>query len=186
METTGKKALIVLAHGFEEIEAITPIDVLRRCAIDITIAGLDYPMVSSARGISLVADTTLEAIKTEVFDLLILPGGEPGTTHLEESALLKEVILNHVKHKKYIAAICAAPRILNGMGLLKEIKATSFPGTKDKMTNCTYSENRVEQDGLFITSRGPGTALEFSFALVDLFRPKAISDALKQKMVVSK
>lgn len=180
------KTLIILANGFEEIEAVAVIDMLRRANIDVTVASLGYNAVTSARQVTVIADTDLFSVKDALFDMVILPGGEPGTTNLENSEMVTAVLKHHIEHKKWIAAICAAPRILNKLGFLKDKKATSFPGTKPLMTECIYQEEAVIQDGLFITSRGAGTSFDFGFKLVEVLISKEQSDELKTRMVFSK
>ena len=138
-------ACIILAEGFEEIEAVAAIDILRRAKITLTVAGLT-PTVTSARGLQIIADTTLSTISTQVFDAIILPGGEPGTSNLESHPLVAQMLHTHFTSNKLVAAICAAPRLLNDLGFLSQRKATSFPKTKPRMNNCLYSEDTVVVD----------------------------------------
>jgi len=177
-----EKAIIVLADGFEEIEAISVIDILRRAHMDVTVAGLKATCVTSARNIKVNTDTCLSDC-TALYDIVILPGGEPGTTNLENSPLIPTLLKKHADAKKWIAAICAAPRILNKEGYLKNKTATSHPGTKEKMTQCHYSEDAVVVDGTIITSRGPGTATQFAFTIIEKLQSKEAAETIKKTMV---
>lgn len=176
-------AVIILADGFEEIEAVAVIDILRRANISLTIAGLHGTTCTSARNLIVTTDCTLESVKNTTFDAVILPGGEPGTTHLENSILLSSFLQIHFEKNKILAAICAAPRILEKQGFLNKKKATSFPATKEKMLSCIYSTDPVVVDQNIITSRGAGTALEFAYTLVNTLKSKEIAQKLKETMV---
>lgn len=176
-------ALIILADGFEEIEAVAVIDILRRADIKLTIAGLDTLTCTSARKLIVQADCTFESVQSTTFDAVILPGGEPGTTHLENSALLPIFLKTHFEKSKILAAICAAPRILEKHGFLTGKQATSFPSTKEKMKSCIYRTDPVVVDQTIITSRGAGTALEFAYTLVDTLKSKETAQKLKETMV---
>ncbi len=180
-----KSALIILANGFEEVEAIAVIDVLRRGKVHVKLAGLHGLWVPSARHVIIQADAQLADVQDQLFDAVILPGGEPGTTGLEESPLVAEILNRHVHAQKWIAAICAAPRILNGLGLLDGRRATSFPGTKSAMNRCTYIEQPVVKDGHFITSRGPGTALKFGLEIVAALTSEEDAAAIASAMLVA-
>ena len=176
-------ALIILAEGFEEIEAISVIDILRRGKVEVVVAGLEDIMVEGAHKILVQADVILEEIRDKEFDVLILPGGEPGTTHLQQDPLVIEMIEAQAQRDAWIAAICAAPRILDQLGLLKKRFATSFPGTKPMMQTCKYLEDPVVVDGMFITSRGAGTAMAFGYMILELLTSSTASNELKEKMV---
>ncbi len=178
-----EKALIILADGFEEIEAVSVIDILRRANISVTIAALSSLHCTSARNMTVMTNCLLNDTLDTLYDILILPGGEPGTTRLENSPLVAIALQNHVHAKRWVAAICAAPRILNKAGYLEGKKATSFPETKIKMDRCIYSEELVVVDEPFITSRGAGTALHFAYTLVEKLQSKAQADTLRKSMV---
>ena len=179
-----KKSLIILANGFEEIEAITVIDILRRAKIEVTTAGLTGTVIQGAHHMSLQTETTIEAVLKEDFDAVILPGGEPGTTHLESSDLVAQILERHHVQQKWIAAICAAPRILNQLGFLHERYATSYPSNQPKMTQCIYQELPVVVSDHIITSRGPGTAMLFALTLVEKLHSPQLANALKSAMLV--
>lgn len=176
-------ALIILADGFEEIEAVAVIDILRRAQVEVTVAGLARRIVKGAHQLTVEAETLLVDMAQHEFDCIILPGGEPGTTNLQKSALLVSVLKKQVTRKGYIAAICAAPRVLDNLGLLQGHHATSYPGTRPDMIHCTYLENPVVADDRIITSRGPGTAMAFAYVLVEVLVSREKADELKQVML---
>jgi 4-methyl-5(b-hydroxyethyl)-thiazole monophosphate biosynthesis len=183
LDPKQKHVQIVLADGFEEIEAIAVIDILRRAGIHIEIMGLQKKEIFSARGLQVGTDTTLTQLPDSIPDMLVLPGGEPGTSHLEESPIVRQMILRQDQSQKWIAAICAAPRILAGLGLLKGRKATSFPGVQARMGDCLYSEDPVVICDHIITSRGAGTALAFAYTMVALLISPDLSQKLQAEMV---
>ena len=163
-----KNVLVPLAPGFEEIETITIVDILRRSGARVSIAGIVEGAIEGSRGVRLLADESIENIRPEHFDLMVLHGGQPGTDNLKKdprvTALLKEMGCE----KKLIGAICAAPIILEENGLLEKRKRTSHPSVKEPLSGDFYVENRVVVDHNIITSRSPGTAMEFAFKLVEI------------------
>ncbi|WP_241546912.1 DJ-1 family glyoxalase III [Thiohalobacter thiocyanaticus] len=167
--------LIPLAQGCEELEAVTLIDLLRRAGIEVITAGLDEQPVKASRGTVLVPDTTLDAVKDRDFDMIVLPGGLPGADHLDADARLREMLQRHAGADRYVAAICAAPKVLASAGLLDYRKATSFPGVLDGagVTGLDYQTGAVVQDGRIVTSRGPGTAMDFALTLIELLAGQA-------------
>lgn len=180
-----KKALVVLAQGFEEIEAVTPIDVLRRAGVEVIIAGVGQKEVSGSRGVKIVADVLLETV-AELPDAIVLPGGSPGAENLKRSKALMALLERMKREKKWIAAICAAPGVvLAPQGLLSGKKATAYPGyEKSFPADACFTESRVVKDDGLITSRGPGTALEFSLALVAELVDTAMAEKLASMMLV--
>jgi len=182
-ERRQKHVQIILADGFEEIEAIAIIDILRRADIQVDIMGLGKQDIVSARGLRINTDRILIQIPETRPDMLIVPGGEPGTSHLEESTLVRDMILKQHQAKKWIAAICAAPRILDALGILEGRQATSFPGIKDRMSQCLYSEDSVVISDHIVTSRGAGTALQFAYTLVSLLASEELAQRLQAEMV---
>ncbi len=163
-----KKVLVILAPGFEEIETVTVVDILRRAGARVTLAGTEDGTLQGSRGIDLVPDSRLNDVDPDEFDMVVLPGGQPGTSNLQKDERVKTILLKmHRAHKK-IAAICAAPVVLQSVGLLKSITLTSHPSVKDQLDGVLYSDNRVVVDGNFITSRSPGTAMEFAMKLVEI------------------
>ncbi len=183
----AKKVLVVLADGFEEIEAITPIDVLKRAGLDVTIAGLSSKTVTGTHGIKFQTDLLLEEYKN-LPDAIILPGGLPGAKNLAESPKVIELVKKMDQAKKVVGAICAAPAlVLAPNGILNGRKATCYPGfEKNFSLQINFSHERVIVDGHVITSRGPGSALEFSLQLVEVLvgkeHAKELSEGLLAKV----
>ncbi len=163
-----KKVLVALAPGFEEIETVTVVDILRRAGARVTLAGTEDGPLEGSRGIRIAPDCLLEGLKAADFDLVVLPGGQPGTDNLNASAELAEILKAMHADGKTLAAICAAPTVLHTLGLLADKSATSHPSVREKLNGTRYSENRVEVDGNIVTSRSPGTAMEFAMKLVAL------------------
>ncbi|MBF0425422.1 MAG: DJ-1/PfpI family protein [Magnetococcales bacterium] len=164
------KVLIPLAQGCEELEAVTLIDLFRRAGIEVISAGLDAEPVKASRGVVLVPDTTLDQVHDQAFDLIVLPGGLPGTERLNKDPRIKALVQRMAAAGKYVAAICAAPSVLGNAGLLQGRKATSYPGVLEKMalSGVTILDNTpVVTDGRIVTSRGPGTALLFALDLIE-------------------
>jgi 4-methyl-5(b-hydroxyethyl)-thiazole monophosphate biosynthesis len=182
----SKRALIIVADGFEEIEAVAVIDILRRAEIKVTIASIDFKLVTSARNLLIKADYLIDTLPDYEFDMLILPGGGLGVKNLQESDGVKSLIKRFNAEGKYIAAICAAPTILENMGLLKDKTVTAYPGVESDLKSCKYTSDNVVIDGKLITSKGPGTAMEFSFTLVELLRSKELRDTLETAMVFTR
>ncbi len=162
-----KTVLIILAEGFEEIEAVASIDVLRRAGLNVITAGVGKKEITGAHGIKVSADTPLENY-TDTPDAVVLPGGMPGADNLKKSPAVKNILQKVKNANRLIGAICASPAVvLSGHGILDGKKATCYPGfEKDFSSKVTVCQDRVVQDGLVITSRGPGTAIEFALALV--------------------
>ena len=163
-----KKVLVALAPGFEEIETITVVDILRRAGARVVLAGSQEEPVEGSRGVFVVPDIHLDKIDPKDFDMIVLPGGQPGTTNLQNNETVLKILQAMHKDNKQIAAICAAPVVLRDAGLLNGVNATSHPSVQDNLKETRYSENRVVTDGNITTSRSPGTALEFAFKLVEI------------------
>ncbi len=163
------RVLVPLAQGCEELEAVTIIDLLRRAGIEVITAGLDDQPVKASRGVVLIPDTTLDEALKQEFDMVALPGGLPGADNLDQDQRIQKLLKQMAGNKKFTVAICAAPKVLATAGLLDGKHATSFPGTLEKLQldNTTLETNAVVQDGKVITSRGPGTAMDFSLALIE-------------------
>ncbi len=176
-----KKAIIVLAEGFEEIEAVSVIDVLRRADIEIFIAGLEDMNPQGSHGITVGADKLLEECDDR-YDAVIFPGGMPGAAHLGASEKVKEMIQKADSENKIIAAICASPAlVLAPSGILKNRKATCFPGMQKNFDpDTSFSEEKVVIDGNIITSRGPGTAILFALAVIEKLIGKERSDKVRK------
>lgn len=178
------RVLLPLFTGFEEIEAITVLDVLRRAGSEVVTAGLSPDPVVGAHGLPVLAGRLLDEVADERFDAVVLPGGS-GTHRMAESPLLGELLQRHAASGVWTAAICAAPTVLQGLGLLQDRSVTSWPGVREAMAGTTYLEEAVVKDGHFVTSRGPGTAMAFALALVEAWCGKAKAEVLKEAMVVS-
>ena len=179
------RVLVPLAKGFEEIEAVTVIDVLRRADVEVLVAGLEGAgPVEGAHGIAVEAPVGLASLLDRSFDLIVLPGGEPGTTHLASDPSLATLLQRQGSAGKPVAAICAAPRILAAQGLLRDRAATSHPSVESKVRDAgaRYSEARVVRDGVIVTSRGPGTALEFALAVLELLGLQGPAAELRRAM----
>ncbi|HZV99691.1 MAG TPA: DJ-1 family glyoxalase III [Methylophilaceae bacterium] len=163
------KVLIPLAPGCEELEAVTVIDILRRAGIDVMTAGLQAGSVRCSRGTVLVPDAALDDVLSRNFDMIVLPGGMPGAEYLKNDARIAALLKRMAAQGQYVAAICAAPMALHAAGLLEGKTATSYPGVLDELSGThTYSQKAVVMDGNIVTSRGPGTAMDFALQLVEL------------------
>ena len=168
------KVLVPLAQGCEELEAITIIDLLRRAGIEVTSAGLDAGSVTASRGVTLIPDTDLESALKSDYDMIVLPGGLPGADHLDDDERIRSVLKKMANNGKYTAAICAAPKVLANAGVLAGKTATSYPGFLDGLglSDTTLSNEAVVRDGKVITSRGPGTAIDFALELIEVLSGK--------------
>jgi len=180
-----KKAYIHFAEGFEEIEAITVVDVLRRAEIPVVMVSVtENNEVTGSHGITVYTDVLFEDADYENADILILPGGQPGTNNLNRHTGLKKVITEFNNSGRYIAAICAAPLVLGGLDILKGKKAVCFPGYENQLKGATVLSDPVVVSGNIITGRGPGVALEFSLRIVSELNGKNIADKLAGSMIV--
>lgn len=183
--------LVPLAEGCEELEAVTILDCLVRAGINVVSAGLTEGSVRCSRGTVLLPDMTLDEALSQEYDMLVLPGGLPGATHLEEDSRIIALLKKMAKNHQFIAAICAAPKVLARAGLLNGKVATSYPGIIDKMSipGLQYSSRSVVRDGQLITSRGPATAMDFSLELIELLagaeKRKEVEQALLQPHATS-
>ena len=173
--------LVPLAQGCEELEAITITDLLIRAGINVVTAGIDNKIVTASRGTKLVPDKQLDDVLEDDFDMIVLPGGLPGADHLNNDKRIQTIVKRLATNNKYTAAICAAPRVLATAGLLEGKHATSFPGALDQfpVNNLSYEEKAVVVDGYIITSRGPGTAMDFTLTLIELLSGKEKRDEVE-------
>jgi len=177
-------ACVLLANGFEEIEAVTVIDVLRRAEIDVTVLGVEGVEVDGAHGIKIEADATLADRGEAAWDLVVLPGGMPGAATLRDDAAVQALVKKQVAAGGKVAAICAAPMALGKAGVLAGKRATSYPGFEKHLTGADLQTAPVVRDGDIVTSRGPGTAMAFAFELVTLLEGADKAVALKKQMLV--
>lgn len=173
--------LVPLAQGVEELEAVTIVDLLRRAGIEVVTAGLDAAPVKGSRGTVLLPDTTLDGAIGREYDMLVLPGGQPGATHLEQDARIVSLVRKMARDKRFTAAICAAPKVLARAGALEGKRATAYPGVLDpaQWPNVRLESSAVVTDGQVITSRGPGTAMDFALELIGLLAGKEKRDQVE-------
>jgi 4-methyl-5(b-hydroxyethyl)-thiazole monophosphate biosynthesis len=180
-----KKVLIHFADGFEEIEAITPIDVLRRAGCEVvTVSVTGNSEVTSTRGVTLLADKHFVEADYEEAEMIILPGGQPGANNLNKHEGLKKQIQLFQEKRKFIAAICAAPLVLGSTGILRGRKATCYPGVEPQLTGATCTGKGVERDGHIITGKGPGFALDFSLMLAEVLAGKDKANEVRKAMLI--
>ncbi len=181
-EILKMRILVPLAEGFEEIEAVNVIDILRRAYVDVVTAGLKEGLVKGSHKIKVLPDTTLEKIDYRDFDALVLPGGAPGFVNLENDERILKMAREMDRAGKVVAAICAAPSVLIKAGVLQGRRATVSPSGKAQVEACAdFSDERVVVDGNLITSRAPGTALEFALKLVEVLEGKEKMRAVKEQ-----
>lgn len=172
--------LVPLASGCEELEAVTVIDLLVRAGVDVVSAGLQKGPVTCSRGVVIIPDMELDTALEREYDMVVLPGGLPGADHLNNDPRIQDLIKRMYSTDRYVAAICAAPKVLASAGLLEHKRATSFPGVLDnlKIEGLDYRQSSVVADGRIITSRGPGTAMDFALYLIELL----VGEAVRQKV----
>ena len=162
-----KTVLVLFADGSEELEAVTVVNILRRAGITVTLAGLTAGALRGSRGTMLMPDTALDSVLHDSFDMVVLPGGQPGTKHLQADARVLKLVQQMSAQGKYVSAICAAPSVLAAAGLLDGKKATCFPTCLDGFPKVHVQSVAIVEDGKLITSRGPGTAMDFALTLVE-------------------
>jgi 4-methyl-5(b-hydroxyethyl)-thiazole monophosphate biosynthesis len=178
------KVLIPLAQGFEEIEALTVVDILRRAEIEVVTAGLLPGPVSGAHNISVIPDTTLDAVKANDFSMIVLPGGQPGTNNLNADVRIHALLNEFASKDKLIGAICAAPIVLASAGVLTGKRVTCYPTYIDRLNGGIYEDIPVVSDGNIITSQGPGTSTQFGLALAARLTDRHTSDNISKAMQV--
>lgn len=161
------RVLVPLAAGFEEIEAITVIDVLRRAEVEVVVAGLEAGVLNGSRGIKVEPDTTLDAVDTESFDMVVLPGGIGGTMAMIEDERVLDLLRTQLSAGRRAAAICAAPMVLAAAGVEEGLEVTSHPSVRERLGRASVRDTRVVRSGSVMTSQGPGTSMEFALALVE-------------------
>jgi 4-methyl-5(b-hydroxyethyl)-thiazole monophosphate biosynthesis len=181
----SRTVLVPLAEGFEEIEAVTIVDVLRRAGVGVTTAALGKAReVKGAHGVVVSADTTLEDARKKRWDAVVLPGGMPGATNLRDDARVREALCAVVEQGGTAAAICAAPIALEAAGLLKGRKATAYPGFREELKSASARvADRVVTDGPIVTSCGPGTAMEFALTLAERFAGRETATSVRSGML---
>lgn len=175
---------VFLATGFEDIEAIAPVDIMRRAGLQVqTVSITAEKVVMSAHGVGIVADTLLPDVDFSQAEMLVLPGGLPGSTNLDACQPLTSAIKRHFEAGGAIAAICAAPLVFGHLGILQGRRATCYPGVGPELKGATYTAAIVERDGNIITGKGPAAAFEFGYTIVDFFLGKGASMPLRQGMI---
>lgn len=180
-----KKIAVHLAEGFEEIEAVSIIDVLRRAELNVTVVSITENLqVTGSHGIKVAADQHFNDINYDLIDMIILPGGMPGATNLNNHLGLREQILNFQDNKKLLGAICAAPLVFGNLGILKHIKATCYPGFENQLHGAIVTGEKIEVADNIITAKGAGVALDFALRIVELLKGKEHATKLAQKMIV--
>jgi protein deglycase len=176
------KLIVPLAEGFEEIEAITIIDVLRRANIKVDVVGIEDEIVAGRNGIKILCDKIISDVKPDDYDGIVLPGGNPGYKNLEINQQVVNIVKTLNNKGKLVAAICAAPTILERIGILEDKKATCYPMLKEKIKN--FVDEKVVVDKNIITSQGPSTALEFALEIVRFLNPD-VCEQLKKDLLIS-
>lgn len=174
---------VFLANGFEETEAIAPIDILRRSELDVTTVGIGEDVIVSSHGIAVIPDITeVEFVPSDDIDMIVLPGGMPGTLNIEKSRTVQDAIDFCAANDKYIAAICAAPSIIGKKGLLNGKKATCFPGFEQFLLGAEYTGDGVVQDGKIITAKGAGVAIDFGLKLSEILTSETNAKKIKASL----
>ena len=175
------RVLVPLAAGCEELEAVTIVDLLRRAGIEVVTAGLQAGSVKASRGTVLVPDATLDEALRQEFDAVVLPGGQPGATHLEQDPRVRELLQRMAAKGRTVAAICAAPKVLAAAGLLDGKRATCYRGAIEEaqFPKVKLESRAVVADGNIVTSRGPGTAMDFALELVRILAGREARDRVE-------
>ncbi len=173
---------VFLANGFEEIEALAPVDIMRRAGLSVQTVGIGGRAVTGAHGITVTADVAEEALTLDDMEAVVLPGGMPGTTNLEASGTVAKALEKAVREKVLIAAICAAPSVLGHRGILEGKRATCYPGFEDTLKGAVLTDDGVVRDGNVLTACGAGVAPEFGFELVSALCSAEKADALREAM----
>lgn len=180
----SKKICVFLADGFEEIEGLTVVDLLRRAGVEVTTVSIMGELtIHGAHGIDVQADKLFEEVDYDEMDMAVLPGGMPGTLNLGAHSGVKAVLEQFYQKRRYIAAICAAPSILGKYGMLEGRKATSYPGFEEALTGAEYVYDAVAADDFLITSRGLGTAIEFSLKLIEKLIDEDKAEEVKKSII---
>ena len=172
-----------LANGMEEIEALCPLDIMRRAGLNVTTVGIGGKEITGSHGITIKADITDIEFSEANAELIFLPGGMPGTLNLAASDTVKNAINTALKNDAYIAAICAAPSILGDMGVLSGKEAICYPGFEDRLVGAKISDKRIVLDGKILTAAGMGVALDMGLLIVEIFCGKEAAIALRHSVI---
>jgi len=176
--------LMPLAEGFEEIEALAIVDILRRAEIGVVLAGLLPGPIVGAHNINIIPDTTIDAVTAASFDMIVLPGGQPGTDNLNADRRIHALLAEFAAKEKLIGAICAAPIVLAAAGLLNGKKATCYPSYREQLNGGIFEDAPVVSDGTIITSQGPGTAIDFGLAIASRLADRHTSDGISKAVLL--
>lgn len=181
----SKNVIVPLADGFEEIEAVTIIDVLRRAGLSVTIAGVGGKQITGAHGLRVEADASVENCLANTYDLVVLPGGMPGAANLAQSQGVMHLLETQREHNRLIGAICAAPAVVLGdKGFLAKEKVTAYPAFRSKLPKDNLADEPVVTDGILVTGSGPGTAMQFALELVRHMVDERKAQDLAEAMLV--
>ena len=172
-----------LAEGFEEVEALAPLDLIRRAGLEIKTVGVGSKVVVGSHGIPVTADITADELSDNAPDMIILPGGMPGTKNLDASEIVHKAIADAVKNDAYICAICAAPMILGKLGLVRGKNAVCYPGFEMYLDGATIPDKKAVRDGKIITAKGMGAAIEFGLAIVAALKDEKTADSLAEATI---
>jgi 4-methyl-5(b-hydroxyethyl)-thiazole monophosphate biosynthesis len=170
---------LFLANGFEEVEALAPLDLLRRAGVEVTVVGVGGDMIRGAHGITVQADMPDTLFADAAPDMIVLPGGMPGSKNLDESRIVDMALKAAARRDAYLAAICAAPMVLGHRGLLAGKRATCYPGFESELTGATVATEKVVTDGKIITAAGMGVAVEFGLALVTALKGREVAEGIR-------
>ncbi len=180
------KVVIALADGFEEVEAISIVDVLRRAEVEVVLAGLHDGPVVSARKVKVIPDRNIDSVRADDYDMIVLPGGQPGSDNLNADERVKRLVKEFYQKGKIVGAICAAPYVLADTGIIEGKKVTSYPTYRERLGDVVYQEEIVVEDGNVLTSRGPGTALCFGLAIVERLVGREKAQTIQESMLLRK
>ena len=183
----NKHVLVPFTDGVEEVELVTIVDLLRRAGLDVCMASLNTQTVTGRSGITITADAILADVMQQPWDMLVLPGGLPNAQLLRDDKHVKSLAEQMHREQKAIAAICAAPTALAAYGITSNRRVTSYPACQSEMQalqpSCTYMPDPVVEDGFLITSRGPGTAIDFALCLITRLCGQHAADSIQQEIV---
>lgn len=175
---------VILGSGFEELEAVATVDLMRRAGIEVQLAGIGGALVTGANGITVKADVRIEAVSPEAVEMVVLPGGSKGVESIGACEAATALIRYAHEHGRYIAAICAAPTLLGKLGLLAGIRAVCYPGLEAEMSGAIPAGNdKVIQDGFFITGQAPGACIDFGLKLVEVLKGNAAAARVAKSIV---
>ncbi|MEN8118062.1 MAG: DJ-1 family glyoxalase III [Bacteroidota bacterium] len=182
-----KKIAVHLAEGFEEIEAISIIDVLRRAELETIVVSITGNfVVTGSHSIKVIADQLFKDVDYNLIEMIVLPGGMPGSLNLKNHAGLQEQILDFQKKDKLLGALCAAPIVFGNLGVLKNKTATCYPGFEDELEGANVTGEDVEVTDKIITGKGAGVAINFALKIVEMLKGKELADELSKKMIANR